>query len=410
MRTKNTIELTKELERLKKKCCCAESSCCYEEVTYAEAAALIASESLVPNTMYKISDRGDLGIFLEAISTTEFNQEGSRLMLIPGFNTVPLWNIWNQSGVYAEGEYCKRRGLVYINISGSNVTEPVPLGTADWELIPKSSFANDEYEPRWFGVIYNFAEDWISKQWDLAGNIVGVPSSVDSYDSPHNPCDETQWEFATYNSNSQVKMHNNNCAGGIIDNVPSFGGDGQFTIIYNITSGEIIDNYVIQSNSHGIAYNFCYKIANNGNASESRATSINGNILGESLSITNNDVLVINGNTCLGIDSNSNIVNIENNHNGGGIANNTNAGDISNNYNNGNIDANSNDGGILNNINNGYISANVNLGEISFNSNNGNIESCTSDPNPCNIVNNINNGNISGAFVADVTDTIVNKP
>ena len=388
-------ELESRLKKLEK-CCCGVGKCCYEEITYAEAVARVASASLVPNKMYKISDRGDLGIFLEAISTTEFNQEGSRLMLIPNWECYPAFRIYYESGSYNEDDEVIWNGVVWRNLTGNNTHIP-GQDTVDWVEIEKDlttlsiGCETTVYKQNWFGVVYDFENDWISKQWDDRGNVFGVAwDHVPAYSD--NPVDLSDWWIAQkfdFQNGFNHHMYDNECHGIWNNSVES--GDS-YHIVGNRNTGAIYENVFSSSTTEGISYN-----TNHGN--------INSNI---------SDV----------ISYNSNLGDIFENHNLGDIKYNSNLGDIEGNMtdseiilmhitynrNSGNIFGNTNEGIIYNNSNNGSISNNANLGEISTNSNNGNIDSCTSDPNPCDIVNNINNGNISGAFVADVTDTIVNKP
>lgn len=393
MRTKNTIELTKELERLKKKCCCAESSgdsCCYEEVTYAEAAARVASASLVPNKLYKISDRGDLGIFLEAISTTEFNQEGSRLMLIPNWECYTAFSIYYESRSYNENDEVIWDGVVWRNLTGNNTHVP-GQDTVDWleiekDLTTQSTTCEDTvYKQNWFGVVYDFENDWISKQWDDRGNVFGIAFNH-AINYSLNPVDVSDWWIAQGEWVSLL-MYDNVCLG-IWNN---YCGSDSYVITNNKINGAIYENIFASDNTTGISYN-----TNSGNIYSNNCGRI----------VYNSNLDNIEANVCGEIKYNSNLGDIEGNIVDIDLVN----MDISYNRNSGSIFGNTNEGLIFNNSNNGSISNNANLGEISTNSNNGYIDSCTSDPNSCDIINNINNGNISGAFVADVTDTIVNKP
>lgn len=376
-------ELSKEIKKISKRCCCAsgsiENGCCYEEVTYAEAAAKIAANTLVKGKMYKITDRGDLGIFLEAISENQFNQEGSRLMLIPNWNCYSAFIMYNENAAYVEGDQVIWNGKVWDNLTGDNTHKPGE-DTIDWEVIPKAvgvqSTSCEEgvyvYVENWFGIIYDFDNDWISKQWDDRRNVFGM-----SYDlSPiygFNPVDVSDWWIAqgfNFELQNTRKMYNNECEG-----------------IWNNTENEGGDAYIIVDNR------------NTGNIS--------------------NNLFHSNHLQLTGIHKNSNVGKIENNQVEGYIGLNSNLGDIltnvvaghiSYNTNNGYIENNTNEGEISYNNNNGSIIGNSNLGNITNNLNNGNISGCDSTVNPCNITYNINNGEISGTFAADVTDTIVNKP
>lgn len=92
----NYKELSKRVEKIEKRCCCGSDDCCYEEITLAQAQLLIDNNSVVPNTLYKITgvhknkvgpdiivntlydDGTDSGttIYLTGMSPTEFSSEG----------------------------------------------------------------------------------------------------------------------------------------------------------------------------------------------------------------------------------------------------------------------------------------------------------------------------------------------
>lgn len=388
-------ELESRLKKLEK-CCCGVGKCCYEEITYAEAVARVASASLVPNTMYKISDRGDLGIFLEAISTTEFNQEGSRLMLIPNWECYNPFQMYVEGGeFYAEGDDVIWNGVVWRNLTGNNTHVP-GQDTVDWVEIEKDlttlsiGCETTVYKQNWFGVVYDFENDWISKQWDDRGNVFGIAFNHTTEYSL-NPVDVSDWWIAQGELaivGVSLLMYDNVCHG--IWNNRS-GDSDSYIITNNKINGAIYENIFASDNTIGISYN-----TNSGNIYSNNCGRI----------VYNSNLYSIHYNVCGQIMYNSNLGYIEGNIVNTDIV----YMEISYNRNSGNIFGNTNEGIIYNNSNNGGISNNANLGDISTNSNNGYIDSCTSDPNPCDIVNNINNGNISGAFVADVTDTIVNKP
>ena len=159
------LKLQKQVKSLKK-CCCANGGgtyCCYEEVTYAEAAAKIAANTLIKGKMYKITDRGDLGIFLEAISENQFNQEGSRLMLIPNWECYSAFRIYLSTASYVEGDHVIWDGKVWENLTSANTHKPGEDVT-DWVEIPKAVDTQSTqcaegvmvYVENWFGVIYDF--------------------------------------------------------------------------------------------------------------------------------------------------------------------------------------------------------------------------------------------------------------
>lgn len=419
-------ELSKEIKKISKRCCCAsgsiEAGCCYEEVTYAEAAAKIAANTLVKGKMYKITDRGDLGIFLEAISKNQFNQEGSRLMLIPNWNCYTAFRMYNENLTYNEGDQVIWDGKVWNNITGNNTHLPGE-DTIDWEVIPKAigvqSTSCEEgvyvYVENWFGIIYDFDNDWISKQWDDRRNVFGMSYDlVPKYSA--NPVDLSDWwiaQFFNFGINNTIYMYNNECEG-IWNNYPSEGADA-YVIVDNRIPGAIYENKVVSNH-----------IALTGISSNTNSGKITENLVSGKIHLNSNlGDIASNGTNVLGIYKNKNIGGIENNTNEGEISNNSNSGNIYGNFNlggilynknNGDISDNSNNfddtpdsGLIAYNVNNGMIYGNLHLGNVVNNANNGDITDCDSGVSQCNIYDNVNNGDISNTFVADVFDTAVNK-
>lgn len=434
------------VKKLNRKCCCAngsiENGCCYYEVTRAEIELLVTNGDLIKGALYKITDRGDLGLWFEAISNTELNPEGVRKMLVPagadelGYNSTTgigfpdtfgnIWHgVWHTNiGTVNEGDLVIWGGLVWqravypIDGSACDIENPCGIGfecvdgfciaennvgtkvddttlSAEWVLIPKDSFTNHEYMPKLFGVYYDFENDWISRQWDEKGNIFGIEFN---HDLPigFNPVDISDWNWSFIGSITN-SFHENQCIG--IWNNPNNGGSTDHAgISWNhLINGSIIENVIggsieFNTNKGNIEGNTCTRsIINNSNA---------GNI------IYNLGDFYQEG---LGY-----VADIMFNDNLGDISNNTNWDNIAYNSNHGSIETNSNgdlthSGTIEYNSNRGTISDNSNIGVISFNANNGAIFSCTSTPNACDIKYNINNGQINGAYVADVSDAIVNK-
>lgn len=206
------------------------------------------------------------------------------------------------------------------------------------------------------------------------------------------------------NSNSSDILNNSNLGDiSFNSNLGNISSNSNSNIIaLNKVLGEISNN----SNNGSIVSNSCAKgIINNSNGGSINDNSNNGSIIGNinNSSILNNSNLDdIDGNSNSGlIENNSNSGPIRSNSNGGLIANNSNLGVIENNTNTQKINLNSNNGDIIGNDNE--------IADISSNQNNGSIINNTGSGGPWNIQTNINNGFISGNFIADVDDTIVNK-
>jgi hypothetical protein len=318
----------------------------YVETTYAAALNTIANNSLIKGKTYKIIDRGGVGLFFTAISSTEFAATGTRLMKCPAFYGVGAdthgntWiGVWSsiKDEIVTQDCYAIYGGSVWKNLTGAigGSDDGLTLDAVNWELVPKGTYEGDTdfYVTKSFGVNFDWKNDWISKQWDDKGNEFGVPYTVEELGGyGFNPCDVSDW------------------------NDPSIWGNRCSGVWNNNTSG-------INSNT------------NRG---------------------------IISDNTCEnGI--------ISSNSNQGDIRDNSNTGSIYSNTNNGRIYSNINLGSITFNSNNGQINVNSNQGDIKYNYNNDNISGNTSS-GACNIQYNTNNGQIGGSWgTENVSDPIVSK-
>ena len=391
----------------------------YFEVTRAAAETAISGDLLIPGALYKITDRGDRGIFLTAISTNQFSTEGIRVMLVPftydaDVSLIPMEGLWhpNLAGTLpSPGVYVAYAGFVYQNLNG-NIGAPAdmddafsPLDPAEWDIIPKSSFSAGEYVEKIFGVNYDFTNDWIAKQWDNNGNEIGYPFPGPS----PNPVDYTDWNIETRVS-LYSSFKNNKSQGAICGNSGYIGGGDtviENNVIYGTING-IVGNYA--DSDVYIKDNTALNILKNGSGT-SIEVKIYGNIVSTidgyrsiryndgagGLIIANNKSGVIDGNVSEGprLSINDNIVSdgitsntgnitsiIGNILNKGLIVSNTTSSIHYNHVLQGNISDNSNDGGVYNNLisesgitvnsNGGIISGNV-CSYISNNSFNGYI-------------------------------------
>lgn len=432
--------LEKRIKNIERRCCCSSGSidggCCYNEVTYAEAQALVAANELIKGSLYKITDRGDLGIYLEAVENNKFEEEGVRNMLIPNVNLIHEFRYWDYPDVsYDTGDNTVYEGLVYESLVDGNIETPVDDGI-NWQLIPKA-LDNDEYVNKTFGVLYDFEEDWIYLQWDEYDNRVG--HAPDQYGG-ENRIEITDWWLFQFVNNQSVDSYNfvyNNRAHGIYGNTLIHdGGQGRLhdnTCLFGTISGNsftmggtsygiYLNNVAYGINNNigitGIYGNTCFNIASNVgqcliNNNTGGVYFIVGNVVGAigSIDISYNTTLGdISGNVTEDGEGNYSFT-ISYNSNIGGIVNNIHSiADtpiiISNNMNNGSIDANTDFTTITLNKNNGAISSNS-CTTITQNSNNGTI---TTNSGAFDIFNNINNGTIGpNVMVADISDAIVNK-
>lgn len=367
-------------------------------ITYAALISAISSSSLIPGSIYDITDKR---IQVTALTTEIISVSGTRQMAVPATYDVGSFfghnwiGVWESSFTPSVGDLTIWGGKVWQNLTGSigSVIDESDLDATNWVLIALGTATY--YVDMEFSIIYDYVNDWVSNQKDNKGNEVGI-----KYDSGvPNPCDITDWGVDTYsifNNKCPYGIFNNSCSGDIYDNTC-------LSIKRNINNGAIFLN----SNIGNISNN-----SNNGDI------FLNTNI-GNIDSNTNNGSIFLNSNSG-NIELNSNAANVENNSNTGNIDNNSNNGqviwnsnnghittnltsviDIIENSNNGNIESNDNsgniernsNGGIIrSNSNGGFISRNTNREEITSNSNGGNISE-----NSCiGIVLNTNNGDISG--------------
>jgi len=235
-------------------------------VTKLELDALISGALLEDGLQYNITDRG---IRLTAISANQFNPDGLRTMLCPADYAIHTdaygnkWiGVWNERRTPLVNDLTIWGGLVWKNLTGEVGTfaDDYSLDLINWVVIPKDSFTNHEYISMVFNVNYVVENDWINKQWDSKGNILGMDKSIFTItwgDTP-NLIDCCDWNFETsgfnfydnvlffiYNNSSLGAIYSNRCLGSIMRN----SNDGEIGL--NTNAGEIYDN----SNDGVISYN-----------------------------------------------------------------------------------------------------------------------------------------------------------
>ena len=401
----------------------------YTEVTYSGMTSLISSNGLVPGTLYKITDRGDRGLFFRALTNNTLDKRGTRLMLCPTNYLPGIYSGVYNKGVWYPGMTASANqlaiwgGQVWKNNAGVSGTASSILALdSNWTLVDKTTFSNGEYEQKQFSIMYDFDNDWIENQWDGYGNEVGKDYTfmgqqigTASWIS-YNPCDITDWNLTkiilnddnSYGIGTHSYMNSNVCPEGIFNNstkgnyLKTFRiSDNNCSSIYNNRVCIIFCN---NSNGGSINDNYIYSIINNytqninlykqsifnnkgvvdftnlfyqpSSIEGNQCTSIESNTSSGDLEIGYNRCTYIRNNTgtYIGIFSNSNNGNIQynttnasisSNTNNGNIAGNSNTGDILDNKNNGQIGSNSNTGSIIRNANNGWIVSNSSAGSIS---------------------------------------------
>ena len=356
------------------------------EHTVAEMQTLAGAAELTVGQLYKITGYTDAGtvLYFRAATTSQLETNGIRTMLCPAYYGTGENNgdgnnwigVWASTKSPATGDLAIWGGKVYRNFTGAvgTANTDVALDETNWEEVGKGSFSANEYVEMSFGCSYDLANNWISKQWDSKNNTFGLEYDAedDWWGLNYNPCDVSDWNHA---EQPNGLLHSNICIA-----------------VWNNTCNKIFGNTIIEGY---IKNNTC-------------AGPIWSNMIVNGVITGNSNTSDIYENVCEGIINNSNTGSISKNR-CIVVVNNTNAGSIGDNRNNGLISNNSNAGYITMNKNNGNIAGNSNVGNIYMNDNNGAISGCSSGITACNIQNNTNNGNITGAYVANVTDTIINK-
>ncbi len=405
--------------------------------TYANIVTLITQKRIMKDREYFIMDRGDKGIQLAGVPTTDPNANtlsryGTRIMQVPltyaigTFGGLNWKGVWQTLNTYVTGDLAIWGGLVWRNnagVTGSPIND-FQLDS-NWTVQLKSANNSTSfYDEQEFKISYALKSDWIEKQWDNKGNVMGIDAQEQGlhYHFLVNPVDATDWNIETSNvvfaNNSAIGIWNNfvqtyyystsSLYLGAIENnhIPGI-------ITGNITAGYYGASMTGNTNNGSIMYNTTASIYDNSN---------NGTIEYNDVVIaiydnSNDGRIGFNDKSISFIYLNSNGGSIDSNHCGDILQNSNNnniignnCGSISQNSNNGNIDFNlSNVFYISSNQNNGNITSINVIGYVLRNQNNGDINSATSVVN-VNIFNNINNGVIGpGVYIVDITDPVVNK-
>ena len=267
---------------------------------------LIPNNKLVPGATYAMYDVYGQGIFLTALSTNTINTSGSRTLWCPvdytpgaTVNTFTSLGVWNSTLTPAATELAIWGARWWQNNTGVNGT-PIDDETlsTDWTLIDKDQ--TSYYTLLNFRIDYNLEGNFIAKQYDDYGNVIGDGTF-------HTIVSITLTDITDWNMNTYATFVNNNC----------------YAVFNNSSTGLDI------TNNSNTGY-----IKNNSNTGAIFSNSNNGNIENNS-----------NGS----ISYNSNNARIDNNSNTGHIKNNSNTGVIFSNSNNGNINNNGNLGAIVSN-------------------------------------------------------------
>lgn len=282
-------------------------------VTNSELNLLILNNGLVSGAKYVITDNFGQQIILTALSNNLINVEGQRTLLCPinyttgvTINTFTSLGIWTAALLPVINNLVIWGGRFWQSITGTNSNIPsshYELDSTEWQLLDKNNI--EYYVFKSFKIEYNVKGEYVAKQYDDYGNIVGSGESSE---------------------------------------IPGSGGLTNIDITdWNVVSNEISPGiFQIFRNNIGNLF-----VNNLGNIYDNKCSVFNNSSITSVYS--NNLVEVISDNICSDIYLNSR---------NGQIRNNTNSGTISNNIGSGDITFNTNPGNIVNNSNFGVIDSN----------------------------------------------------
>lgn len=372
------------------------------EITHPDLLTNINNCTLIPGQVYYVINRPSGNVYVQAINNCTLAPNGFRGQLCPanykieldayGNNWKGVWRLELLDTELEPGDLVVYGARVWRSLTGirSAKTNDFQLNSTNWQMIDPATYTNHEYTELFFQINYDVANDWVSKQIDANGNVIGMDyaTAVTKGKTARNPVDYTDWNmkhaYPFYN-NQVEQVLNNHVPSGIYGNLNG-------PIMTNRTGGAIFDNiteYGVKNNKclNQIQFNIALSIESNSNQ---------GAILGNHV-VQNS------------INMNSNTGGITNNRAAWINSNGVNVTDIRYNNITGNIVSNTNNGAIEYNNNNGDISFNSNVGYIKNNSNNGHVNSNSSGATACNIFNNNNNGNVNSATdrTGDVTQGTV---
>ena len=180
------------------------------EKTFAEIMALIASNTLQKGAMYKITDKGDGGVILQAIASDALNAEGVMYKKIPkvdldgsGTNmyfamtngSITSIGVWRSVKSVSTGNYCVWGGRVWKNLTGSigSATSTLTLDSTNWQVQPKTDAT--VYDTSILYCLFNqesgnffkiYLNDFFSFQnADYTDDVLGSVNTLDYNDIPH---------------------------------------------------------------------------------------------------------------------------------------------------------------------------------------------------------------------------------
>jgi hypothetical protein len=157
------------------------------QLTYAQAEALATGFDLTPGTSYAIVDYTTTGyerIILRAATSSEFEQDGLAFLSVPihrasvddtiGGEPITFKGCWRSTGTYAYGDVVWFFGQMYSNLTGNtgSIRDTYFLNIADWNQLTPDTYP-EFYVYVKHGVTYDFATNFVRKEWDEYGNEFG---------------------------------------------------------------------------------------------------------------------------------------------------------------------------------------------------------------------------------------------
>ena len=148
------------------------------DITYGQGLAAIAAGTLVPGGFYRITDRGDRGLILQATATNQFSLEGKFLAAVPDYqnttgNFIGDW--WSGLSPSVGSITTYADGTQYVNTTGVNTVFNPSSDTTNWTVLDRST-STDYVEETHF-VKFNYSNDRLVYRSDNRGNTVQMDSN-----------------------------------------------------------------------------------------------------------------------------------------------------------------------------------------------------------------------------------------
>lgn len=224
--------------------------------TYAEILALKNASTLIPGCFYKISDRADLGIIIQATSTDDLTLAGSGVFLNPDYQNVLLPSDFKEFvGVWYSGlgglvlgeSVVAWNGLQYVNITGSNGGTNPSVDTTNWTVMPKATNLSNYYREV-DDILYDFVADTLIYRADNRGNKISKNLTAFQWGNDVSTNNVSDNSSTLNNINSRGETNRNILTSNstlVLDN--TFSGDFKNNILGESISLTVINAITIDS-------------------------------------------------------------------------------------------------------------------------------------------------------------------